>query len=346
MLTSLSSNAISAKARAIYGKRLTTANYKEILRLSTVSDVCAYLKNNTSYSKYLKGVNETSIHRGQLENLLKRTKIEKYFSLCHYVFSNNLGFYRHLIVHLEITTIQNAIISLNAGDSKHIISSLPAYMNEYAVFEFSEITQVKSFDELLDVLEKTPYKNIIKKFNAPNGEINLSECELALNLYYYQSLLDSIEKHFHGDTKAELIDIVKIEIELNNLSLICRLKHYFNKSSADIKKELIPIFYRLNERKIDHLIEQQDKQSYIKAMAFGKYGRVISETEFDHVEGYTKRLKFKLNRKMMRFTSNAPISFFTLMSLTQIEIENITTIIEGVRYNVDKTEIEKLLILE
>jgi len=346
MLTSLSSNAISAKARAIYGKRLTTANYKEILRLSSVSDVCAYLKNNTSYSKYLKGVNETSIHRGQLENLLGRTKIEKYFSLCKYVFSSNLGFYRYLIVHLEITIIQNAIISLNAGDSKHIISNLPAFMDEYTIFEFTEITQVKSFDDLLTVLEKTPYKSILKKYNAPNGEINLSECELALNLYYYKSLLGSIEKHFRGNTRAELIDIVKIEIELTNLSLICRLKHYFNKSSEDIKKELIPIYYRLSNKKIDQLLEQQDKKSYVRAMAFGKYTNITQEAEFNHIEEYTKRLKYKLNRKMMRFSSNAPISFFTLMTLTQIEIENITTIIEGVRYNVEKSEIEKLLILE
>ena len=69
-ISALSANAISAKARAIYGRRLTAADYQELTRQRTVSDVAAYLKANPGYGAYLAGIDEMQIHRGQLELLL------------------------------------------------------------------------------------------------------------------------------------------------------------------------------------------------------------------------------------------------------------------------------------
>ena len=42
----------------------------------------------------------------------------------------------------------------------------------------------------------------------------------------------------------------------------------------------------------------------------------------------------------------ASVAFFALMTLLKIEVENVTTIIEGIRYQNNPDEIEKLLILE
>ena len=48
MLASLSSNAVSAKARGMHGKRLTNNNFMDLLNCKTVHDVAYYLKNRTS----------------------------------------------------------------------------------------------------------------------------------------------------------------------------------------------------------------------------------------------------------------------------------------------------------
>ena len=73
----MSSNTISAKAKSMYGKRLTDADYKDMLRRSSVSDIAAYLKENTSYQTALAQVDTHNIHRGQLENLLLRELFNK-----------------------------------------------------------------------------------------------------------------------------------------------------------------------------------------------------------------------------------------------------------------------------
>ena len=60
-------NAITAKARAIYGKRLTKEDYNNLLHKRGVSGVVAYLKTTEKYRATFANVNETTIHRGQVE---------------------------------------------------------------------------------------------------------------------------------------------------------------------------------------------------------------------------------------------------------------------------------------
>ncbi|MEG0693608.1 MAG: V-type ATPase subunit [Oscillospiraceae bacterium] len=346
MLTSFSSNAITAKARAIYGRRLTNSNYTELLRLRTVADVATYLKTNTNYSQYLKGINEMQIHRGQLENLLNRSRFEKYFSLCHYDFTKDKGFYRYVISNAEISVILRAIMLLNSGSPQDIIVNIPSFMQEYACFDFMELSKIKCFDDLLTVLEHTQYKNVIKRFAAPNGNINLTDCELALKTHYYKMIFALIDKYYKGKTKKELYEIVLIEIELLNLSLIYRLKRYFKKPPEEIKLHILPFYYKLNQRSIDALLDGQHRQQFIEGMKLHVYNSNMKNVEFNYIEDYTKRLKYIINRKLMRFSTNAPISFYALMSLIQIEIENTIIIIEGIRYQDSPSEIQKLLILE
>lgn len=72
MLSSMSSNAILAKARTMYGRRLTDKDYEDLLACKTVPEVATYLKNETVYSEILSGLNENDVHRGQLETLLRK----------------------------------------------------------------------------------------------------------------------------------------------------------------------------------------------------------------------------------------------------------------------------------
>lgn len=345
MLNNNLSNAITAKCRAIYGKRLTNTNYTELLKLETVGDVCGYLKTNTPYSRYLSGISETSIHRGQLEDLLIRSRIEKYFRLCHFDFSRNKGFYHYVIRDVEVTIILRALMLINSGSNEDIITKLPSFLQEHTQINFNKIANAKSFDDLLTVLKPTPYYNVIKQFNAPNGSINFKACEHSLKTSYYKTLLEQIDKFYKGKTRDELRKIVLIEIELLNLSIIYRLRAYFNKPPEQVKTALLPFYYKLTPRAIDSLLESKHKDEYIKKMRLRDYDAKMNMIEFNYIEDYTKRLKYILNRKMIRFSSNAPVAFYALMTLTQIEIQNLTIIIEGIRYNIS-SQVANLLILE
>lgn len=52
MTVSSAANAVLAKARAMYGKRLTAQNYTDLLACRTVNEAAAYLKAHTAYATH------------------------------------------------------------------------------------------------------------------------------------------------------------------------------------------------------------------------------------------------------------------------------------------------------
>ena len=82
MAGSYSHNALSAKARAKFGKRLTLQNYNELLACQSVGEAALYLKSRTYFGPFLSEVRSVDVHRGRIEELLRRKSFEDYSSLC------------------------------------------------------------------------------------------------------------------------------------------------------------------------------------------------------------------------------------------------------------------------
>ena len=59
-----------------------------------------------------------------------------------------------------------------------------------------------------------------------------------------------------------------------------------------------------------------------------------------------KKVLYNKCRQAIHSTNDAAMIFLSYMFLSQIEIDNITNIIEGIRYSVSKNEIEDLLVLK
>lgn len=346
MLNNFAGNAITAKARAIYGHRLRANDYQELLKQHSVADIAAYLKTSTNYSQYLKGINEVSVHRGQLESLLNRSLFEKFFGLCHFDFSSKHGFYRYVITNAEITVILSAITHLNSNSSQDIITNIPTFIQKYACFDFLELSKIKNFNELLLALKKTPYKEILSRYDAENGKIDMSSCDLSLKTYYYKSMLDAIDKNYKGKIRRDLRETVLIEIEILNFNLIYRLRRHFKMEPAEVKCHLLPFYYKITPRSLDLLINDETREEFIRHMKLNAYNFKMKDVTFSYVEDYTKRLLYLIVHRAIHFSSNSAVAFFSLMALTRIEIENITTIIEGIRYEMSSQELQKIIISE
>ena len=74
----LSSNALCAKAKAMYGYRLNEESYSDLCRKQTLGEMVTYLKSQTKYSDVLKDVNVRNVRRRQLEAALNK----EYFVRC------------------------------------------------------------------------------------------------------------------------------------------------------------------------------------------------------------------------------------------------------------------------
>ena len=320
MLSSCSSNAILAKIRAILGKRLTEADYAQMARKSDVGEVAALLKENPSYAIALRNVDENAVHRGQLEGLLKKDLFYKYSALRRYDFSGR-DFYDFVITEKEIDEIIRRIILLQSGENTDFVVDLPSYMPH------------------------TPYPAILRGLGREDiREVNVMDCEYALYSYYYQKLHETIRRQFGGETRNQLLDAVDTEIELLNVQNLFRLKLYFHFDEPRIRQYLYPYSHRYRKSQIDALLAAGNFQEMYRVLAPDADDK-DQVPEEDGIEPYTSRLRYRLERRMLRFTTKAPVAMYTFLSLRRIEVQNIITVIEGVRYHMPQEEIMKMLIL-
>lgn len=346
MLSSKSSHTITVKARSMYGKRLTQENYSEMLRRNSVTDIAAYLKDNTSYSAALDQIEVHSIHRGQLESILMREQFNKYIRLRRYNFTGDSDFYNYLIVQHEIEQILKCVLSLNAGSMESFILDLPTFLIEHASFDLLAIAKVRSFNQLLDVLKKSHYHKVILPFAKSEGEpIDYAACEKALMMYHYSHLLGAIQKRFSGATKRDLERVVKVNISLMNLMIIYRLKRYFEASSDEIRNSIFPYNFKLNPALLQKLIDAPSIEEFFEEFEQSYYGmnnQIENSLAFEH---HLQEIIYKYNKKLLRFSTSSPAVMYAFIILNGIEVKNVTRIIEGTRYQVPSSQIEQLLIL-
>lgn len=341
-----SHNATVAKIRAMYGKRITSQDYGELINKQSVSEIADYLKKNTHYSNILSSVDVNSVHRGFLESLLARHYFEVYLKITGFERINRQEFYNFRIIKAEIEVILSCIRHINAN-SEDQITDIPIYINGMTCFDLIEIAKVRSFEELLDFLKKTPYYDVIRKEKTDeNGKVDFSACEYKLRSYYFER----IEKNVAGYSKKEaemLNSMLLTDIDLINVINAYRMTSFFGADEKEIKPMMFRFSGRLSEAKQEEIYSAPDKAEFIRRFSKTYYGRQIADSGLDmnDLEDNANRLRYKYAKLALKSSSKASVSVYAFTYLMGIELSNLIRIIEGVRYGMPSKQIEKLIIV-
>ena len=148
-----SSNVILAKARAMYGRCLTAQDFQNLLACHSVSEIASYLKNRTAYAGVLADINESTIHRGHLESLLRRKLWNDYASLSRYDRTVGMRMSDYLIQLAEIQQILACLRLMSAGRTQEFFFAMPMFLNGHTHLDLARMAHSKNYAELLDALE-------------------------------------------------------------------------------------------------------------------------------------------------------------------------------------------------
>lgn len=339
------SQAVTAKAHAMHGRKLTQQDYRELIRKQTVSEVASYLKQQTAYSSLLRDINENLIHRGQLEEILKRDLFDQYMKIFHYLDDDEVEFYRFLIMKMEINEVLSCLRLLNAGRQEDYFLTLPAFFAKHSSFDLYALAKVKNFADLLNLLKSTPYYEILAKYDpSDGGKIDVIKIEFEFNKLYYGTILDIIERRFTGKVKSELLNSFGMQIDLSNITGILRLKKYFNAESSYIDSLLLPYYTNVSHSELVNIMNAPDAEAAWRAACKTFYGASFKKYNFEYVENYAQQIMFDYHKRLFMFTNSAPVAVVSFLQLKETEINNIIHIIEGIRYSLPPAQISKLLV--
>lgn len=326
-------NATITKARAMYGNRLKDADYKELASKKNVSEAAEYLKRNTHFSEAFSTLNTASIHRGHIESVIRRNAFDEYIELCSFQQLGNSKFYNYLIVLSEIREILSVILHMNAESSEDYISTMPAYLISKASIDLFELAHSRNFKELMQAIKHTPYYYALEGIECDDsGKVDYLNCELVLRTYYFQWLTDVVKKDFKGSPRTVLINQIQMQVDFINIINAYRMKKYYGLSSDEIEKHSLPFYGKLNLKKHKEIFNLKTAEEFISAFSKTFYGRKMSTESYENFELEINMQRSVAAKRSLMFSTNPAVSIFSFVYLMDVEVNNIITIIEGIRY--------------
>lgn len=343
---SQASNVLLTKSRAMFGKRLTGQNVSDLLGCQTVTEVAAYLKNNTHYSEALKRVDDSTVHRGRLEAALDELLQNELSSLAKYEVDAGEYMREFVSYQSEIREILKYLRLLSAGRSAEYVFTIPKYAAKRCGFDPMRLSQAKNYDEFLNVMSSSIYFKVLRQMRPADGQgIDYTMIEHSLYSQLFKYAENLINKKFSGRDKEDLLSLLGIQTELNSFLNIYRVKKYYSSCIGDSARSLVFDFnYKISKRILEKMLRAGDAEEVLEIFRNETvYGRELGEIKDEYIDQLIDRLTYKRVRHLMRFSTNPTVAVFSYLMLAGIERKDIVTIIEGVRYRISPDEIASMI---
>ena len=342
---SATSYAVMTKARSKYGRFLSDRDYAGLLACQSVPEVMVYLKSHTHYASALADVNERDVHRGRLEMLLRQYLFDEFDSFCRYDSGVSACFSRYIIEKSEVEQIIRYLVLLNSQSTEKFIFQFPAFLAKHTVLDVNRIANARDYDDFLDALKRTPYFELLSGFKPDDkGQLPVSDIENKLYAQILSHVLALIKKKTKGSERRELESIIKTVNDYAAFSRILRMKKYYNLSPEIIKSYMLPEYGSLSPKLVNRMCEAESSAEVFQIMQSTGCGRLIGKIGYKHAGDISPRVQYRLAKKHIHFSSNPTVVMVSFMFLSEIELMNIISLIEGVRYRIDPKTIQSLII--
>lgn len=341
MTVSSAANAVLAKARAMYGKRLTAQNYTDLLACRTVNEAAAYLKAHTAYADAFEGVTMGSLRRWQIEILLREHLSNNFASLCRYEKSIGDGFYKYFVTLSDVDMLLHSVRYLNSRHPEKNLAKVPDFFVRHSELNAAALETATNVDLLLAAVEGSPYKAVLAPLVSA-GRPDYFGMELALNKYLRSQVEALIKKNYSGKARKELDAMHAFDTDAENIVSLYRLKRLTNMPQSVLLTMLLP-GGTLGEKELTGFMKAPNAEEALKTLKGTAYAAFAERGDLS-VEQVSAKLRYDRAKSLVRFSTYPSVVMMSYVALAENEAENLTHIIEGIRYNIPPEEISRLLL--
>ena len=340
----MANSSIPAKSKAVYGTFLKKSDYDTLIQRNSVSAVTAYLKNVPAFSETFAETDESTIHRGELENILNEYVFRTYMRIRRFSPERKNGILDFYIKKCEAEQVIKLITAIASGNQQTFFLSFPVYLMDYVSFDAAEASAAQTLKELAVVLSAVRmYKPLAAFLEAENPDIN--RCITVVNSCYLSWAFGVINRDFKGQKRERMKQFFLRKIDMDNVLLCYRLKKFFDEDEERIKELILPFHYRVKPADVDNALRSQYPTDALIKLMCNKCIPGKADVDESFPELAATRSDYEFFRHRLSLTNDETEAFFALIVLLEIQRTNLQKIIEGIRYGESPSEIEKLVII-
>ena len=338
MKRSLMYPSINTKLKAIYSKKLNLDEFSELSRQPDSQRALLFLKSRKSE---FKGLTENA-DRIEIETQLDKNLIIDIQKIERLLGNESKEYLKLFLSKYEIRCIKSVFRKIY---SKSILNEDLDNVEIWTKTIFRRINgiyNVTNFEEFISIIRKTPYYKIFKNYEKNDiKQMNMFEIENKLDIMYFSTLKKLAKEH---NNKC-LLDLIGTQIDLQNIVWIYRIKKYYKFSKEQIYNTIIKSYYKISKKEIEKLIDSNDYQEFEKILKKTIYKDLTKGNE-KTLEQMSSKFLYKKNKKNFRNNMFNMNFIYNYIDIIDAENNDITNIIEGIRYNLARNDIIGKLVVD
>ncbi|EEB73598.1 V-type ATP synthase subunit C [Thermococcus sp. AM4] len=291
----------NARINAMEAKLLTGQRFNELAESRTLQNFIVNLED-TDYKAHLSAVEEDPV---EIERAFERALASTYLLMEEILPKRVSGFFRLLLEEWDVRNIASVVKAKVRGE--------PAvnYVVEIGTMvpKIKAMAEAKTMEEILVILEGTPYEEHYQRLLL--GEIDVDQFETELYKVYYARLLEYAASR-KEEERLILEEFVRTKIDIRNIVTLLRAKRAGLPGEA-IRRHMIPG----GSVKLDTALNVDDLSMALAELDSTKYGRVLRD-ERERIENdltvVESVLWNHLLKRMEELTRFYPLSVATPLS--------------------------------
>ena len=345
-LSSKAANMLLARCRARYGKRLTAQDIEALVGCRTVPDCAAYLRN-TRYADSVRVLSEGNMRRRPFEAALNEHLLRELHALCRCEQSVGDWFSDYIIMQAETRVILAFLRLLSAGRQREMVLTVPEHVLQRTGIESERLPACEDYDDFLQAVRHSHFAKVLRaRRPLPGNRPDCALIEQSLQSEFYSEIIRLIHRH-SGSVKDELMDIIGTRIDMENLRYVWRLKKYYSADPAAIRSMLSGQYHLASRRVVREMTEAPTAEDALRIFRERTpYGRQLDSELLESPggpEAAAQLLIYNRARRLMRSSVNPSTVLLAYITVTEAEVRDLSTIVEGVFYNLPREEILSLI---
>lgn len=339
--------ALMAKVKGLNSKILSENDFKNLINTNSVTEVVEYLKNNTHYDKSFENLDIQKLHRRTVEVIVRNSMLSEFYDIYFYLPMKGQKIFSLMEKRFEIENIKFILRSLHAEYPENIAKEKLFPLNHNTI-NYDLLASINSFDDALKVFKNTMYKSIIDSAYQNYQKTNKIQYFLNAFDFWYLKKMKSSLKSMPSYSKG-LKNLFFTQMELANVQWIYRAKILFELSTKEVMNFIMPLTYNLSKQELTNLTKSENVDDFINKISssyYGDYFKNIKKEMLPYIiERICERILLDDSKTLLRKIQNGFDVMSGYLYIREYEYRDLTTIIEGKRYEMDNEKIKSYLLL-
>ncbi|MEE0955439.1 MAG: V-type ATPase subunit [Eubacterium sp.] len=339
----ISYSALAAKIRAMDAKLLTESDFRELLSCPDVPSFASLLRQKPSYAPIFGDLNPNSLHRGDIEPLLRQSIFLDYTKLYRFADAKQREFLRLYFIRYEVHLLKMCLTKLfDQHGTGSDVSFFSEYYQKYSRLPAKELAEAPDLKTFLKALERTGYDQALAPLSA-KPDASLFDYQFALDQYGFVSMWKKHSALSSPVERRQLTRILGSKFDMLNIIWIYRAKTYYKMSRSDIYALVLPIYSHISKDDIRALVECDTKDDLERLISHSWYARHFRGFSIQKMEADYTRIQKLLLKKESRQSPYSAVIMYQYLYRKEHEVDRLIIAMECVRYQVPSTEAEEYL---